>query len=119
MVVAVIAMRVMQPTVNEIVDVISVRHLLVTAPGAVLMTGVMSRGRLPRRAIRRMPVIDRDPVLVDVTLVGVVQVPVVQVVGMPVVPDRHVPAVAAMFVIVARMDGMLGVGHVAPIRERG
>lgn len=65
-----------------------------------------------------MLIIDRDPVLIDVTLVRVVQVPVVQVIGMPIVPDRHVPAVRTVLVIMARMDGMLGVSHIAPFREK-
>lgn len=44
MVIAVIAVRMMQTAVDEIVDVVSVRHRFVTALGPVLVTGVMARG---------------------------------------------------------------------------
>lgn len=43
-VIAVVAVRVMQTAVDEIVDVITMRHPLVTAAAPVLMTGVMAPG---------------------------------------------------------------------------
>ena len=59
-----------------------------------------------------MLVVDGDPVLVYVVLMGMVQMPVVQVVGVSVVPYRRVSAGRAVLVIVLGMDGMLGFGHV-------
>lgn len=43
-VIAVIAMRVMQTALDEIVDVLSVGHRLVTALRPVLVTGMMALG---------------------------------------------------------------------------
>jgi hypothetical protein len=78
-----------QPTVDQEVDVIAVRHGLVSAIGPVGMLGVAidRTGVLPG-----MLLVDRDRVLVDVFLVRVVHVAVMEVVDVIVVTNGGVAA---------------------------
>ncbi len=99
-VVAVLAVRVMEMPVHQIVDVIPVRHGLVTAIRAVDVRGVMPLARVIRGAFRGVRPADLEPVLIHVIPVGMVQVAVVQVVHVVVVLDGHVAAVRAVLVIV-------------------
>jgi hypothetical protein len=114
-VVAVIAVRMMQVPVDEIVDVVAVRHRLVPAAGAVLVARLMPLAPVLGRAAVGVLGRDLDDVLVDVVAVRMVQVSVVQVVDVIAVADGGVPAAWAMLV------GMIGVMrlrarcHAAPL----
>ena len=77
MVVAVIAVRVVQASFDEIVDVIAVGHRFVAAARAMLVRGLVLDRGVPGCAAVRVLVVDRNPVLIDVTLVGMVEMPVV------------------------------------------
>ena len=107
-VVAVIAVRVVQVPVNQVIDVIPVGHGVVAAARSVLMPGLVSRRRC---ASVRVLLVDRDPVLIDVVLMGMVQMPVVEKISVAVVADGDMAAVGAVLVIVAGMDVVLGLGH--------
>jgi hypothetical protein len=104
MVVAVVAVRVMQPLIDEIVRVVAMRHRLVTATGTVDVP-VNVTGRRSR-VLGQVRAADRHPVLVNVVLVGVVQT-AVQVVVVALVAHGDVAAAGAVLVIVAGMDLML------------
>ncbi len=54
MVVAVIAVRMMQVTVDEVVDMVAVRHGLMTATRAVNVTGLVTRAAMLRGAAGRV-----------------------------------------------------------------
>ena len=100
-VIAVLAMRMVQVPVDEVVDVVAMRDRGVTAIGAVLVVGGVALAAVLGRAVRGVVAVHREHVLVDVTLVGVVQVPVVQVVDVPLVPNGGVPAPLRVLVLVA------------------
>ncbi|MGE0035792.1 MAG: hypothetical protein AB7S93_09175 [Xanthobacteraceae bacterium] len=100
MVVAVFAMRMMQPAVHEVIDMITVRDRLVTAARPVGMVPAMNF----RRAMRRVRAVNGDHMLVNVIAVHVVQVAVVKIVDMAIVPDCSVSAPRTVLV---RMVGML------------
>lgn len=87
MIVAVIAVRMMQTPRDQVVDVIAMRHRLVPAPSGVRMT-VDAVGRL--RVTVRVSCIHRDHVLIDVITVRMVKVAVVQIVDVIVVAHRNV-----------------------------
>ena len=112
MVVAVLGVRVVQVIADEIVDVVAVGNLLVTARGPVLMRGIMRAAGVLGGAAGGIGVGDVEDVLVDVIAVWVVQVAVVQVVGVAVVLDRLVAAPGTVLVGVLGVDGVLGLGHV-------
>ena len=100
MVVAMVAVRMMQVAVDEIVDVVAVRHRLVPATWPMLMTrlvpGAAMLGRAAVGILRR----DLDHVLVDMVAVHVMQVPIVQVVDMIAMPHGGVATVGTVLVCV-------------------
>jgi hypothetical protein len=107
-VVAVIAVRVVQPAVDEVIDMVAVRHLFVAALLVLALAG-------DRGARRRVDGADGDDVFVVVAVVRVVQVAVVQVIDVPVVLDARVSAVVAVNVLVV---GVLIAAHRSPSIER-
>ncbi len=98
MIVAVAGVRVVEVTVDEIVDVIAVRHRVVSATWAVGMVGRVGLAGVRRRACRRIRRVDGDHVFVVVPLVGAVQVTIVQVVDVVAVSDRDVTAAGTVYV---------------------
>jgi hypothetical protein len=96
-VIAMIAMRMMEASAHQVIDVIPVRHGFVTAGRAMLV-----RAARLRRALHGVGGIDRDGVLVDMVVVHVVQMPVVQVIDVAFMAHRRMPAVGTMLV------GMIG-----------
>ena len=104
MIVAVIAVRMVQTAVDRIVDVVAVRHGFVPAPSGVRMT-IVAVDRL--RVTVRMPVIHRDHVLIDVIVVRVVKMPVVEIIDVVVVAHRDVTTPFSVDVrVLAFMNGM-------------
>ena len=95
MVVAVIAMLVVQTTVDDVVNVIAVRYGFVTATFAV---NVAVAG-VNRMAAVRIGFIDTQCMLVVVAVVLMVQVPVVQIIDVAFVFDGSVAAVCAVDVV--------------------
>ena len=91
-VVAVIAVRVVQVVIDEIVDVIAVRHGFVPAARAMDVVGRMTGAAMVRRALVGIRVRDLDHVLIDVVVVHVMKVPIMQVVHMIAVTDGRVAA---------------------------
>jgi hypothetical protein len=102
-VVAVVAVRVVQVTIDQIVDVISVRDRGVPTAGSVHVVGIVA-GALVRLAVVRVRGVDRDRVLVVVILVGAVKVPVVEIPDVIAVLDRYVTAVGSVRVVVVFVD---------------
>jgi hypothetical protein len=96
-VVAVVAVRVVQAAVDQIIDVVAVRHLLVAA----VLVLALTRGRGAGVRVGRA---DGQYVLVVVALVFGVQTAVVQVIDVAVVLDACVAAVLAVDVLVVVMD---------------
>lgn len=113
MVIAVPAVRVVEVTVDQIVDVVAVRDCGVAAAGSMDVVRGVTCAPMLRRAVGRMRRIDGEHVLVDVPVVRVVEVTVVEVVDVPVVLDGEVPAAGAMGVVVTWVDV---VAHVSPLR---
>lgn len=100
--------RVVQVAVDQVVDMVAMRHGLVAATGAVNMVGSMAAAGVARRTERRIRRIAGDHMLVDVVAVDVVQVAIMQIVDVAIVPDRRVTAAGAVDV---RVVGMRGAFH--------
>ncbi|MCC6699255.1 MAG: hypothetical protein IT365_26760 [Candidatus Hydrogenedentes bacterium] len=92
MVVAMIAMGMVQMPFHEIVDVIPVRDRLVATAGAVDVNRVMRGAGVALRALVGIGGVDGKPVLIEVIAMRVQQVAVLQVVGVPGMLDSHMPA---------------------------
>src|ERR1700720_1754339 len=97
-----ITVRMVQPAVDEIVDMVTMRDLFVSAVGTVRMRAVELR-----RAARGICATDRDDVFVDVILVHVVEMAIVQIIDVAVMANRGVPAIRAMLM---RMVGVVFLG---------
>ena len=98
MIVAVIAVRMVQPAVHKIVDVVTMRHRLVSAARAVLVGAVRFR-----RAVHRVCRGDLDDMLVDMIIVHMVKMTIVQIIDMAVMTYRSMSAVRAVNVSVIGM----------------
>jgi hypothetical protein len=109
-IVAVILVRMMQMALDQIVDVITVRHGLMAATGGMLVPRRVPAAVVLGGAHVRIVGVRRDDMLVDVVAMNVVQMPVVQVVDMPVVADG---GVAALPPVTMRMVGMFQVVAIA------
>ena len=110
MVVAVAVVGMVEVAVDEVVDVIPMRHRRVAAAGAMHMTWRMPGTPVRRGAVSGVVLVHIDDMLVDVILVGVVEVAVVEVVDVIVVLDRQMSAVRSVDM---RMVSVNGAGHEA------
>jgi hypothetical protein len=103
--------RVVQMTVDQVVDVVAVWNRLVSAPGSVHVTGVVGCAVVVGRAALGVGAVHGDRVLVDMTGVLVVEVAVVQVVDMVLVPHRGMPAARLVGVVVVGVERAFVVAH--------
>jgi hypothetical protein len=92
MIVTVVAMFMMQLTMIQIIDMISMRNLLVPAIN-------MIAGALHRRTGSRMLLTDSDHMIIIMLFMREVQMPTMQVISMPLVFDGDMPTISTV-----RMD---------------
>ena len=104
MIVAVVAVGVMQMALDEVVRVVAVGHSLVATPGTVLVGRVVVATGMVSRAIVGVLRAHRNGVLVAMTVMHVMQMTVVQVVRVPVVVHSRVPAIGTVLVIVSSVQ---------------
>jgi hypothetical protein len=112
-IIAMIAVWMMKVAVDEIVDVIAMRHGFVTASRTVYMTGIVTACTVRAGVgVRRT---DLYLVLVDVISMRMMQMPVMQVVHVIPMFDRRVPASGAVLVIMMGVMGFIaGCAHEHP-----
>ncbi len=116
-VVAVIAVRMVQVAVDEIVDVIPMRHRFMAAPRAVNVARVVAAAA--RRALVRIPGAHFEPVLVDMIAVRMMQMTVMQIINVIVVLDCSMSTVRAMLMVVVSVMWFVAGAHVdAPWLKR-
>lgn len=108
-IIAVAAVRMMQMSRDEIIDVVAVRHRLMSATGAMLVCRVMAAASMARGAGGRIGSIYVETMFLDPRLPDVVQMAVVQIVHMAAMLHGGVPAVGAMLMSVIFMM----MGHVS------
>jgi hypothetical protein len=96
MVVTVVAMGMVQMTVDDVVDMVAVPDRFVTAVRAVNVTGVMAGTTVLRRALVRVRFGHLQYVPIAVILVRVMQLAVVEIVDVSIVHDGGVAAAGAM-----------------------
>jgi hypothetical protein len=104
-IVTVIAVRVMQMSVNKIVDMVAMRNRLVAASRTVNVIGIMAATGVTRSAGSGVCLSDLQCMFLDRPVrVHVVQVAVVQVIDMATMLDRGVTTVGAVLVVVVFMN---------------
>lgn len=100
MVIAMIAVRVMQPSVHEIIGMIAVRNCLMPATRPMPVAGASDL----RRAVHRICRTHRYDMLIDMVAVHMMQMAVMQIVDMAIVLNRGMPTTRTMLM---RMIGVL------------
>jgi hypothetical protein len=98
MVIAMIAMGMVQPSIHEVIDMVPMGHGFVPAGRAVRV-----RTDRLRRALNRIGRVDWDGMLINVPLVRVMQMAIVKIIDMTIMPDRRMPTVGTMHVAVVGM----------------
>jgi hypothetical protein len=96
MIVAMVAVRMMEMSVDQVVHVIAMRHRFVPASGLMHVGSVVTTATMLGCAPVRIGRREFDHMLVDVVAMDVVQVPIMQVVDVTVVTDGGVPTIGAM-----------------------
>ncbi|CAN7511350.1 hypothetical protein LJR220_004625 [Bradyrhizobium sp. LjRoot220] len=105
-IIAMISMRMVQPAVDEIVDMITMRHRFMSAVWTVRMCAV-DLGR----ALLGICRVDRDDMLVHVIFVHMVEMAVVKIIQMAVMTNRRVPATRAVLMGVIGVVLFVTCGH--------
>src|SRR5260370_2851013 len=105
-VIAMAIMWVMQPSVNKVIDVITVRHLFVSAARTMRM-------RAPGlgRAAHGVGIANLYNMFVDMIFMHVMQMTIVQIIDMVVMAYSRVPTVGTMLMCVIRMMPLGAGGH--------
>jgi len=110
-VVAMIAVWVMQVAVDQIVDMIAVRYRLVSASGPVNVIRGMGATIMVRRTSIRIFRADLDPMFVYVVTMWMMQMPIMQIVDVVAVPDSGMSAVRAMLMVMVGMMRFVACAH--------
>jgi hypothetical protein len=108
MIVAVVAVRVVQVAVDQIIDMIAVRYRLVAAVRAVLVALRMASALVVGRAAIGIGGADRHDMLIEMIFMRMMKVAVVKIVHMSLMPDSHVSAARPMLMRMVVMNAMRG-----------
>jgi hypothetical protein len=111
MIVTMVSMLVMQAAVDEVVDVVAMRHGFMAAAGAVNMAMVMPGVIANRLAPIRVRGAHFDNMLVDMVTMWVMQVAIMQIVDMFAVLHSRVAAAGAVRMVVVFVMGEMAVAH--------
>jgi hypothetical protein len=112
-VVAVVAVRMMEVILHQIIDVIPMRNLRMSALWTVKMVAPVRATPMLWGAPGRVCRTDRERMLVDMVIMEMVQVPIVQIIDMVTMLNGHVPAARGMLVAVSFVHLAARLSHVA------
>lgn len=101
--ITVVAMRMMQMAVNQVIDMVAMRNRLMSASRTVDMASIMPGTDVIRGALGGVSGTDLQHMLVNVRTVDMVQMAIVQIVGMTGVVYGQMSAARAMLMIVIVM----------------
>jgi hypothetical protein len=93
-------MGMVQVSVDQVIEMVAVRHPVVTAVGPVHMILGVTTALVLGRAVRGVRCAHRQDVIVHVIAVDMMEMPIVQIVGMLAVPDGRVTTARSMVVVV-------------------
>ena len=109
-----VAVRVMQVAVDQVIDVIAMRDRGVPAPRAVFVSAIVGATIVFWSAARGILAANLQSVLVHVIAVLMVEMRIVEIIGVSVVVHCHMTAAAAVGVWMICMDFMFSV-HSHPL----
>ncbi len=102
-VVTVIAVRVMEVAIDQVVNVVAVGHRFVPAASTMDMARLVSAAIVLRSAVSRVGDVDRQNVLINVPNMRMMQMPIMEVIGVAIVFDGRMATARAVNVIVVSM----------------
>jgi hypothetical protein len=108
-----VAMRVVQVSVHQIVDMIAVWYRFVAATGAMPMGRIVSAAPMCWRAQIGIRRVHLDDMLVYVFLVRMMEMAIVQIIDMAIMAHGDVTAAGPMDMRMIGMNRMVMRGHVA------
>lgn len=108
MIVAVVAVGMVQVTIDQVIRMVAVRHRLVSAGGAVLVAFLVRSAVVLRRTLGRVVGVDRKSVFLHAAAGDMVQMTVVKEIDVVTVPNGGVPAAGSVLVIVIGMFRVIG-----------
>ena len=111
MVIAVTVVRIMEVTIDQIIDMVAMRHCFMSAAGPMHMLCGMDGAFVPRRAILRIGRGYVDYMLIDVAFMLVMQMAVVQIVDVAIVHDPGVSALRAVHMIMIFVLRRITIAH--------
>jgi hypothetical protein len=115
-IVAVIAMRMMQASIDKIIQVVAMWNRLMTASRAMLMRRIVSTGAVLQGAAIRIGGCDFHHVFLNTALIHVLQVTVVEVIDVALMPNRDVTTVRPVDMVIGAV-GMTRGGHASSFPE--
>jgi hypothetical protein len=116
MIIAVSAVRMVQMTIDQVINMVAVRHGLVAAVGAV---SVMGFATVVRRAFLRIRGGYLNLMVVHMIAMSEMQMAIVEIVGVAVVFHGSVAAVWAMHMVVSPRVFLVSVGHLSQSFRNG
>ena len=96
-----VAVGMVQVAVDEVVNVVAVRHGGVAAVRAVLVVLGMAVAIVLRGAIGGVGAVDGEGVFLDLAAGDVVKMPVVEIIDVPLVDDAGVAAIGAVLMVMS------------------
>lgn len=103
MVVAVIAMGVVQVAIDQVIDMVAMGNRLMAATRTVDMVGSMAATLVAGGAAVGVLAVGFQCVFIDMIAMHVMQVPIMQVIDMPTVFDCRVTAAGLVLMVMVRM----------------
>ncbi len=112
-----IAVRMMKVAIDEIVDVIAMRHGFMPAPRSMDVARRVTGAAVFRRAAIGILGADCNHMFVDMIGMRMMQMSVVEIIDMTVMADGDVAAIWPMHMRVIGVDGVILGGHGSFLRE--
>ena len=103
-IVAMIAMRMVQAAIDQIIDVIAMGHRLMAAIRPMHMAGIMALAGLAVVAAVRVLGADLDDMLIDMIAMRVMEVPIVKIIHMVAMADGGMAAILTVLMRVIVVD---------------
>lgn len=107
-IVAMVAVRMMQPAVREIVDMVAMRHGFVAAVGSVAVCRIVAARVMLRIAAVRIALAHGDHMMLGVAALGMLQAAVIEIINVAFVPHGEMTASGAMNVVRSARFGCHG-----------
>jgi hypothetical protein len=111
MIIAVIAVGMVQTAGDQIVDMVTMRNRFVATARSVNVSSIMSGAAMVCRAAIRVLVAHFNPMFIHMIGVRMVKMAIVEIIHMVPVPDRNVAATGSMRVVMIGVMRQIACGH--------